>query len=43
MPGEAAKQQLDEAGYLEFPGLVPPDLLTALRDRMEQRASVYRD
>src|SRR5437868_3073860 len=36
MPGEAAKQQLDEAGYLEFPGLVPPDLLTALRDRMEQ-------
>jgi ectoine hydroxylase-related dioxygenase (phytanoyl-CoA dioxygenase family) len=33
---EAGRQQLDEQGYLVLPGLMSPDLLKALRDRMEE-------
>ncbi|HXB68275.1 MAG TPA: phytanoyl-CoA dioxygenase family protein [Candidatus Acidoferrales bacterium] len=32
---DARRQQLDELGYVEFPGLMSPDLLNALRDRVE--------
>src|ERR1700676_4043745 len=32
----AERQQLDEQGYLAFPGLMSPDLLNALRERVEQ-------
>lgn len=32
---EAARQQLDQSGYLVFPGLMSPDLLNTLRERVE--------
>ena len=33
---DAARQQLDEQGYLALPELMSPDLLRALRDRVEE-------
>ena len=33
---DAARRQLDELGYLVFPGLIPPATLQALRDRVEE-------
>ena len=35
MLAHSEKQQLDELGYLELPGFVPPSLLDELRDRVE--------
>ena len=33
---EADRRQLDEAGYLTLPGLMPPELLAALRRRIDE-------
>src|SRR5262245_54467913 len=35
MPGEAAKRQLDELGYLLLPGFVAPALLDQLSERVD--------
>jgi hypothetical protein len=35
MLAQSEKQQLDELGYLELPGFVPPPMLEELRDRVE--------
>jgi hypothetical protein len=36
MPSESDLQKLDEDGYLALPGLMPPDLLAALRRRIDE-------
>ena len=35
MLAQSQKRQLDELGYLELPGFVPPRLLAKLRERVE--------
>ena len=36
MLSDAGRQQLDELGYVVFPGLMSPDLLNTLRQRVEE-------
>jgi hypothetical protein len=43
MPGEAAKRQLDELGYLVLPGFVAPHLLDELRARVDALWSAEGD